>query len=122
MILFRNFSATVTATEGSILTLVGQQLNGVVITLENKDPLNYVTYRFQSSQSNVANSYANIEEDATNIAPSGTLIPNGQAMVTLHTTAPFIRLLAVSSGGALLEVGLLQFGPNGTATFTSGTI
>jgi hypothetical protein len=122
MILHRSFSGNVTSSEATVFTLIGPNTLGASVALENKDSLNYVSYRFQGATINTDSSYADLVNGSGNVGVSGILAPGDQVLVTLANTNAYTRMLASSSGGARVEMGITQFSPNASTNFTSGQL
>lgn len=120
MILTRFTQKEVSSSENTVLTLLGPNSDGVTLFLENQSGINFIDYRFQSSENNLSDSYTNLEDGFGNFGVSGILPPNAKAMVSIRSTAPYIRLTASSSGGSQLGISVTQFVSSQSSYFTNG--
>jgi len=120
MIQFRSGDKAVTTNESQIFVILGPNTDGTTTFLQNNDATNYISYRFQDSAVNADGSYADIAATGGNFGTSGVLTPGSVAMVNVRSTAPFVRLLASASGGALLTFSITQSVPNTSPYFTTG--
>ena len=120
MINCRHNFIQVTSSNATLFTLLGPNVDGVVVFLENTDPLNYISYQFQGSPTNNDGDYTNLAEGSGNQGVAGVLAPGGRAMVNIRVTNPYIRVQASSSGGALLHYTIAQFFPTSANFFTNG--
>ena len=120
MILNRFVEKEVVEAEGTIFTILGPNSDGVTIFIENKSDINYINYRFQSSETNISDDYVNIVETNGSYGVTGILAPREKAMVSIRITSPFIRLLASSSGGSNINCSITQFVNTCSSYFTNG--
>lgn len=120
MILNRFVEKEVVASEEPIFTILGPNSDGVTIFIENKSNINYINYRFQSSETNISDDYMNIQETSGSYGVNGILAPFEKAMVSIRITSPFIRLLASSSGGSYINCSITQFVNTNSSYYTNG--
>lgn len=134
MLLDRYSTATITSTEAPVFTISGPNAEGLAIFLENLDTVNYISYRVQTANSNVPSAFVDLPSDsvaggvAGNFGCSGVLTPvnpsviTNRVMINVRTSASFLRLLASSSGGALVNFGIVTICPSTSTNFTNGTL
>jgi len=122
MVNIKSVTLSAEATEKPIFTLVGQNSDGITVCMQNRSSANFFTYRFQESQVNIDDEFTNIEEGNGNFGVSGILAPLKRAMVNVRTSSPYIRLVGDSSGGADIEVDVIQLIQDGSNVFNSGTM
>jgi hypothetical protein len=121
MILQRTNRVSLTASESMVFCLLGPNTDGVAVFLENVSNINYISYRVQTSSVNDDNSYVDLTTDTNgNFSPSGILAPGTRSFISIRTTQPFIRLLAISPGGSDLNVSVSQFISTNSVYYTNG--
>lgn len=122
MIVTRNFLTSVPSEEEEIFRLVGENEDGIAVLLENKDPLNYISYQFQGGTTGKESSFENLEDNSDNSGTSGTLSPKSRALVVIRETKAFFRLRASSPGSSYLESVITMFSDSESTTFTRGVM
>lgn len=134
MLLNRTTTAVVTSTEAPLFVITGPNAGGLTIFLENLDTTNYVAYRVQTAESNLALAFTDLPSDsvlhgvAGNFATAGILTPSSssltsnQVMISIRTSSSYLRLLVSSSGGAQLNYGITTLTPSTSSNFTNGVL
>ena len=118
MITDRNEAVAVGTKEGVVLRL--PIINGAVIFLDNADLACYVSYRVQTAPADIESAFIDLAPDNPdsvkgNYATMGTLTPfnpktkSHRVMITINSSQGFVRLLASSSGSALLLFKVTNF-------------
>lgn len=121
MVLHRSVHKLIGAAESTVFTVLGPNSDGITVFLQNQDGLNFISYRFQQSSTNIDDDYTNLTDTGSDYGVSGTLSPGARAMVSIRSSSPFVRMLSNAPGGAELAYSISQFSNGAAVYYNNGT-
>jgi hypothetical protein len=119
-----------------VFVITGPNTEGITLFLENTDTTNYIQYRTQVSNTPLDSDFQDLPSDGDSatvaikgnfgtygiLTPMNPTIGTNRVMISIRTSAPYTRIIASASGGALLNYGIVMQMPSNSTNFTPGTM